>query len=115
MKAGRIKLSHRGFALMAWAVFAGLVGDAWAQDPMQSGKELFTRTATPACAVCHTLVHAGASGAIGPSLDELKPDAQRVAKAVRNGIGQMPPFPTLSDAQVKLLAQYVARVSGADH
>ncbi len=83
-----------------------------AQDMLREGKLLFTRTATPACAVCHTLKHAGAEGAVGPSLDELKPDAARVEKAVRNGIGQMPANTVLSEDQVKLLARYVTGAAG---
>jgi cytochrome c6 len=72
----------------------------------EDGRKLFV-SVTPACALCHTLKDAGATGAIGPSLDELKPDAARVAKALRNGIGQMPAFPQLSDAQIQALAKYV--------
>jgi cytochrome c6 len=83
-----------------------------AQGSMEEGKALFTRSAVPACAVCHTLAHAGAAGEIGPVLDELKPDAARVEKAIRNGIGQMPAYTTLSDAQIRQLADYVARVTG---
>jgi cytochrome c6 len=70
------------------------------------GRRLFT-TVTPACAVCHTLKDAGAAGAVGPSLDELKPDAARVVKALRNGIGQMPAFVHLTEEQVQALARYV--------
>lgn len=98
--------------------FAAFVSfPAWAQDDadqLELGKKLFIQTAVPACAVCHTLKDAGASGAIGPVLDELKPDAQRVAKALRNGIGQMPSYrASLSEAQILALAQYVSRASGA--
>ena len=75
-----------------------------AADP--EGRRLFT-SVTPSCAVCHKLKDAGAEGAVGPSLDELKPDAARVVKALRTGIGQMPPFPQLTDEQVRTLARYV--------
>lgn len=85
---------------------------AFAQDHGEAGKKLFNHTAVPACAVCHTLKDAGAAGEIGPSLDELKPDASRVEKAVRNGIGQMPAFSSLSDEQIKTLSKYVAEVAG---
>jgi cytochrome c6 len=34
-----------------------------------------------------------------------------VEKAVRNGIGQMPAFPALTEEQVKALAKYVADAS----
>jgi mono/diheme cytochrome c family protein len=76
----------------------------------EDGRKLFT-SVTPACALCHTLKDAGATGTIGPSLDELKPDAERVAKALRNGIGQMPAFPQLSEAQVQALARYVEKAA----
>jgi sulfite dehydrogenase len=72
----------------------------------EEGRRLFT-TLTPACALCHTLKDAGATGAIGPSLDELKPDAERVRKVLRTGSGQMPAFPQLTPAQVEALARYV--------
>ncbi|WP_455285854.1 SorU family sulfite dehydrogenase c-type cytochrome subunit [Cupriavidus necator] len=98
-------------ALAAIAAFAG--SNALAQAGLEEGRKLFTQTAVPACAVCHTLEHAGAQGAIGPNLDELKPDASRVEKAVRNGIGQMPAFKSLTDQQVATLAKYVAASAGA--
>mgnify|MGYP001180503876 FL=1 len=78
------------------------------------GKKLFTQSSAPACVLCHTLKDAGASGAVGPVLDELKPDAQRVAKALRNGIGQMPSYrASLSEVQILALAHYVSKASGA--
>lgn len=94
------------------AAFALLAGSANAQEAIDEGKRLFTREAVPQCAVCHTLRHAGASGQVGPDLDELRPDAERVEKAIRNGIGQMPANTNLKDEQVRLLAKYVASVAG---
>lgn len=97
----------------AGGLFA-IVGHA-ADDASQLalGRKLFTQTATPACALCHTLRDAGSEGAVGPNLDELKPDAGRVATAVRNGLGAMPSFSgTLSEEQILALARYVSRVSG---
>ena len=77
------------------------------------GKKLFMQGVVPSCAVCHTLQAAGAEGAVGPVLDELKPDAARVAKALRNGLGQMPSYKDkLSDAEIAALALYVAKASG---
>lgn len=93
---------------VASALLATVAWGAQAQNLMDDGRKLFTQTVVPACAVCHTLKHAGATGEIGPVLDELKPDATRVEKAIRNGLGQMPAYSTLSDAQIRLLAQYVA-------
>jgi mono/diheme cytochrome c family protein len=76
------------------------------------GRKLFLTGATPPCALCHTLADAGATGEIGPVLDEMKPDAAQVEKAIRHGLGVMPANTNLSDAQIKLLAEYVARVTG---
>ncbi|HZH08349.1 MAG TPA: cytochrome c [Lautropia sp.] len=78
-----------------------------------SGKELFLKGTVPSCAVCHTLQEAGAEGAVGPVLDELKPDAARVAKALRDGLGQMPSFKDkLTEDQIAALSLYVAKASG---
>lgn len=77
------------------------------------GKTLFTRSAVPACATCHTLKDAGSEGAVGPNLDELRPDATRVATALRNGLGNMPSYKaSLSEEQILALARYVAQASG---
>ena len=49
----------------------------------------------------------------GSVLDELKPDAARVAKALRNGLGQMPSYTDkLTDAEIAALALYESRASG---
>jgi mono/diheme cytochrome c family protein len=93
------------------AVLAMIAAPAFGQS-LEEGKKLFTQTAVPACAVCHTLKHAGAAGQVGPDLDELKPDAVRVEKAMRNGIGQMPVIGNLKEDQIRLLAKYVASVAG---
>jgi mono/diheme cytochrome c family protein len=94
------------------ALSVGAYAPAHAADDAL-GKQLFSKGATPPCAVCHALKDAGASGEVGPSLDELKPDAERVAKAIRNGIGQMPAFSSLTEQQIDAIAQYVARATGA--
>ena len=100
----------------ASVVLALLAPPLPAQDIAQRdlGKRLFTTT-VPACSVCHTLKDAGTEGRVGPVLDELKPDAARVAKALRDGIGNMPSFrATLSAAEIEALAFYVSRASGGE-
>jgi cytochrome c6 len=93
------------------AVPPALAADDNAQ--LDLGKKLFVQGAVPSCAVCHTLEAAGAEGAVGPVLDELKPDPARVAKALRNGIGQMPSYrDKLTDEEIAALAAYVAKASG---
>jgi mono/diheme cytochrome c family protein len=84
-----------------------------ASNESDPGRQLFVKDATPSCTICHTLADAGASGNIGPSLDELKPDAPRVIKALKTGINQMPAYPQLSEEQMQALARYVARAAAA--
>lgn len=82
-------------------------------DEREAGRKLFTSGAAPSCATCHTLRDAGATGEIGPVLDELKPDEARVVQALRNGLGVMPSFrDKLSDNEIALLARYVSQVAG---
>jgi cytochrome c6 len=96
---------------MRWMLLAAAMAASLPALADDEGKRLFTVGAVPACKVCHTLKDAGAEGAIGPSLDELKPDAARVAKAVKNGIAQMPAFTQLTEAQVQAIAKYVEEAS----
>ncbi|MDQ6679520.1 MAG: cytochrome c [Pseudomonadota bacterium] len=50
------------------------------------------------------LQYAGSEGTVGPILDELKPDATRVATALRNGTGAMPAYRgTLTDTEISAL------------
>lgn len=77
----------------------------------EEGKLLFLKGAAPACAICHTLEAAGAAGAVGPSMNELQPDAARVLNALKNGIGQMPAYASLTPEQMKILSEYVAKAS----
>ena len=81
----------------------------WAND--EAGKLLFLKGAAPACAICHTLEAAGAAGAVGPSMNEFQPDAARVLNALKNGIGQMPAYTSLTPEQMKILSEYVAKAS----
>ena len=96
--------------LGAATLLAALLPIPLCAQGLEEGRKLFT-SVTPACALCHTLKDAGAAGAVGPSLDELKPDQDRVLKALKNGIGQMPAFPHLTEAQVQALARYVEQAT----
>ena len=65
------------------------------------------------CAGCHTLSAAGATGTVGPNLDQLKPSTSVVAHQVMVGGGAMPAFQgKLSPAQIQAVAQYVSSSSG---
>ena len=108
-----MKTNHTLAALLLTAL-AGTAAHADQAAQMARGKELFTTAAVPACAVCHTLKDAGTEGAIGPVLDELQPDAARVARALKDGIGSMPSFKaTMSEAEIAAVALYVSKASGA--
>lgn len=76
---------------------------------LEEGKLLFSANAKPiACAVCHTLEDAGAAGTIGPDLDELQPDADRIRKTMMEGMGAMPSFAdSLEESEREAIIQYV--------
>ena len=98
--------------LVAGLTATGAVHAADEAAQMELGKQLFMVGAQPACAICHTLKDAGSEGAVGPVLDELQPDAARVTKALRDGLGAMPSFKeTLSEEQIAALALYVSKAS----
>lgn len=74
------------------------------------GREIFVQS----CAGCHTLADAGASGSVGPNLDDAKPDEATVAAKVRGGGGGMPSFGgTLQPDQIDEVAAYVAAAAGS--
>ena len=75
-----------------------------------SGSGVF---ASAGCGGCHTLKVAGASGTVGPNLDQLRPSAATVSGIVRSGGGTMPSFAgKLSEAQIAAVATYVSTVAG---
>jgi len=85
-------------------------GETTAGDPA-AGKDAF---ASAGCGSCHTLADAGASGSVGPILDDSKPSAELVVDRVTNGQGLMPPFAdSLSKQQIADVAAYVSSVAGA--
>lgn len=92
----------------------GDTGDAEAEARIELGRSVFTELAQPTCATCHALEDAGATSRVGPNLDELRPDMQRVVAAVTNGVGIMPAQEnTLTEEQIQAVAYYVARVTGS--
>ncbi|MGB6241561.1 MAG: cytochrome c [Castellaniella sp.] len=79
---------------------------------LEEGKTLFQKGAVPACAVCHTLQDAGASGDIGPDLDELQPNKDQILAVLRDGSGPMPSFAeSLSEEQRQAVADYVVHAT----
>jgi cytochrome c oxidase subunit 2 len=89
------------------------------------GKTLFTEAAQPtACASCHTLGDAGATGTTGPNLDEVVPDLSEAEikqsiqdpdAKITEGFqpGLMPRYgDSLSEQQVDALVKYLKEVAG---
>lgn len=104
-----------GLLVVTGALCAGL--PVWAGDVdeavLEEGKVLFQTDATPACAICHTMEDADATGNIGPDLDELQPEAGRIIKAMQEGVGPMPSFSdSLSDDQMQAIADYIVHATG---
>ena len=70
-----------------------------------AGKTVFT---SAGCSGCHTLKAAGASGTVGPNLDELKPAYDTIVHQVEVGGGPMPAFKgQLTDTQIHDVAAFV--------
>jgi mono/diheme cytochrome c family protein len=81
---------------------------AVAGDPT-AGKQVFE---TAGCKSCHTLSDAGATGTVGPNLDQAKPPLDRVVDRVTNGKGVMPSFSgQLSEKQIADVAAYVVQAT----
>ena len=88
---------------------AGETGEAAAGDAA-AGEEIF---ASAGCANCHTLEAAGASGTVGPSLDDTQLSAEDIAAKVTTGGNGMPAFgDQLSPEEIANVAAFVAESAG---
>jgi mono/diheme cytochrome c family protein len=86
----------------------GVAAETLMGDPA-AGASVFSG-ADPPCRSCHTMRAAGATGGVGPNLDNAKPGQQTVISFVTNGTGVMPAYGTqLSQPQINNLAAYVYR------
>lgn len=78
-------------------------------DPA-AGEAVFTSSS---CGGCHTLAAAGASGAVGPNLDDNPPDTELIVTRVTKGLGGMPAFgDQLTPQQIADVAAYVSQSAG---
>jgi len=101
------------FALKAIAVLLLGGSNLVLASDTELGRQLFLSDAQPmACALCHALQDAGATGNIGPDLDDLQPDAERMHKVLIEGMGAMPSFAdSLSQDQRDAIVDYVISVT----
>ena len=82
----------------------------YAHGDATAGKAVFE---TAGCKGCHTLKDAGATGTVGPNLDQSQPPLAKVVLRVTKGAGAMPPFKgQLSDKQIADVAAYVVKATG---
>ena len=79
-------------------------------DPT-AGKAVFT-SASAGCGSCHTLKDAGASGTIGPNLDDAKPTLAKALLRLTYGKAPMPAFKgQLTEQQIADVAAYVVQAT----
>ena len=84
-------------------------GGATEGDPA-AGKEVFASTG---CGSCHTLADAGATGTVGPNLDESSVDFAAAQTQITNGGGGMQAYSgTLSEEEIANVAAYVVSAGG---
>jgi cbb3-type cytochrome c oxidase subunit III len=111
MPAGLVK-GQDALDVAAYVASVAGTGSATSSSPAQlgtDGKAIFKAE----CSSCHTLAAAGATGTVGPNLDQLKPKQATVAHQVTVGGGVMPAFKgKLSPAQIQAVATYVADNAG---
>ena len=78
----------------------------FSDDKMILGLEVFNNKAQ--CGLCHVLEAANSDGQIGPNLDQLKLQKERIIYTVSNGIGVMPAFQdTLTPDEIEAVAHYI--------
>lgn len=78
-----------------------------------SGKKVF---ASAGCSGCHTLSAAGATGTVGPNLDQAQPDYRLATARITLGKGAMPSFKgQLSDQDIANVASFVVQSTGGEN
>jgi cbb3-type cytochrome c oxidase subunit III len=94
------------------AGYVAAVAGTNVKPPAQTGtdaKSIFSAN----CASCHTLKAAGATGTIGPNLDQLKPSFTIAQHQIEVGGGVMPAFKgKLTQAQIDAVAKFIADSAG---
>jgi cytochrome c6 len=105
---------NKKYFYLIFILFSNMIVLQTKSDPIyELGKDIFLNKG--GCASCHTLSDAASNGAIGPNLNQLRPDFLRVMTAVTNGIGVMPAYEgELNEEEIKAVSQYVSISSEKD-
>ena len=86
--------------------FLTLCSTVLAEPKMDLGLDVYNNKAE--CGACHTLQAVGSEGQIGPDLDLLKPQMNKIIAVVTNGIGVMQAWEgILSYEEIEAVAYYV--------
>jgi cytochrome c551 len=81
-------------------------GETNAASGVPEGEAVFN---SAGCAACHTFEPAGATGMVGPNLDNVNLTEAQVQRQVENGGGGMPAFKDrLSQAEIREVSRFVA-------
>tara|TARA_Y100000590_G_C15370902_1_gene882515 strand:+ start:460 stop:804 length:345 start_codon:yes stop_codon:yes gene_type:complete len=88
-------------------IFLLIFNQVKSDEIYNKGKKIFIEQG--ACATCHAHSDSGSDGNIGPDLDFIKPDINRVIAVVTNGVGVMPAYQDiLSSEEIEAVAHYVS-------
>jgi cytochrome c553 len=99
----------RAITLVLAVVFLTACGGGSGSDSKSASSPGAKVFAEADCGSCHALGAAGATGKVGPDLDETKPDEEKVVRQVTNGGGGMPSFrDKLSEREIRDVASFVA-------
>jgi mono/diheme cytochrome c family protein len=91
----------------------GSNGDSGGDESSGGGSPGAKVFADAGCGNCHTMRAANAKGTIGPDLDQLRPNEQKVVKQVTNGGNGMPAFKDkLTPTEIQQVAAFVATAAG---
>ena len=96
--------------MLCVAVFAlGLTGCSSGGEPTTSTSDTGSAVfADAGCGDCHTLFAAGSTGAVGPNLDQISIDRERVIEQVTRGGGAMPAFKgRLDNDEIESVADFL--------
>jgi DMSO/TMAO reductase YedYZ molybdopterin-dependent catalytic subunit/mono/diheme cytochrome c family protein len=76
------------------------------------GRSALLDQTDPSCGLCHTLSDAGATGRLGPNLDQMGASEERIIAAVTNGLGTMPSYgESLTPTTIRDIARYIVEVT----